>query len=83
MRLAWSGEVPSQVRWFPAADDALILDQSAITTQGNTTTITQEATKLAGMPPGTTSLPMLITWQEADGTRQGVVLPVPYLTNNH
>ncbi len=75
--LDWQGAAPAEVAWFPAGDDALMLDQPSVRTEAQTTTIEQPASKLAGLEPAADELMMLITWREPDDTRRGVEVPVP------
>ena len=76
--LDWQGAAPAEVAWFPAGDDALMLDEPSVRTEAQTTTIQQPASKLAGLVPAADTLWMLVTWREPDGTRRGVEVPVPF-----
>jgi len=78
VRLDWKGQTPAEVQWFPAADEALMLEGPDVTTSQGVTTIEQPATRLAGIKPSARTLTMLVTWREPDGGRRGVNLPVPF-----
>jgi len=77
-RLDWKDRTPDQVQWFPAADEALMLEEPDVTTSQGVTTIDQPASRLAGIKPAAQTLAMLVTWREPDGGRRGVNLPVPF-----
>ncbi|NBC11640.1 MAG: hypothetical protein GVY24_07915 [Planctomycetes bacterium] len=75
----WKDRVPTDVEWFPATDDALMLGEASIDTAEGTTTIRQPAQRLAGMQPAADTLLMLVAWREPDGQRRGMRIPVPLM----
>jgi DsbC/DsbD-like thiol-disulfide interchange protein len=74
--LDWRTPV-SDVEWFPPGDRALLVGAATSATTGSRTELVFRAHQVVGQTPASRVLDGVVTWRAADGTRHGVIVPLP------
>lgn len=74
--LDWRAPV-RDVEWFPPGDRALLVADATSRTTGARTELVFRARRVAGQTPEAPVLEGVVTWRAADGSRRGVVVPLP------
>jgi thiol:disulfide interchange protein DsbD len=67
---------PSAVEWFPPDDQALRVEAAQSRTRDRRTVLTFRARRLPGDEPGPRSLESVLVWQDGDGARHGIRIPI-------
>lgn len=68
---------PKDVQLFPGASDAVVVSDVSANQAGNTSTITFQIHRLAGIELDQPVFPIVIGYTDADGLRRGLSLAVP------
>jgi DsbC/DsbD-like thiol-disulfide interchange protein len=79
--LEWA-RAPRGVEWFPGLDASLTVESGRIETTGTTTRIRFETETLAGQPAAADVLEVLVAFEDPEGTRRGLTVPVTLVGRN-
>jgi DsbC/DsbD-like thiol-disulfide interchange protein len=75
MKIDWTGEVPTDIEWFPPGSQNLMFGKPKVETSGKTTTVTTAVTKLVGQKADTAPLESVLSFKTLKGSA-GVSMPV-------
>lgn len=75
LSIQWKS-APHRVEWYPAADEALVIEDVTCQTQATHTQVSFKATILPGQRLSSTVLESLVVYTDTDGVRKGVIVPV-------